>query len=248
MTSPCPRCGATRTDSVIHGAMYKLVWTLGYHCVGAPGVACHALYPNIEMNPLTHCNWGRRRQPDPTSRRKEGLKKWSKRTPSRKRIKRNLRRLLEPRMCAAARLAAAPNTTVPGAPPWNESCCAQGWPTARIAGHVSPIPSMWRNRLTHSNWGGGGSRTPLCGGKKDFKNWRRELRAKRYRARNRRRFLEPWMGPLPGLRQHGIPPFSAQHLGTNPVPPTDGPLQEVPEALSLSQEIELSDCMQSLLV
>jgi len=30
MISPCPRCGATRTDSVRHGAMYKLVWTVGY--------------------------------------------------------------------------------------------------------------------------------------------------------------------------------------------------------------------------
>ena len=48
------------------------------------------------------------------------------------------------------------------------------------------------------------------------------------------------MGPLPGLRQHGIPPFSAHHLGTNPIAPEDGPLQEVPEAFSLSQEIEPS--------
>ena len=30
MTSPCPRCGATRTDSVIHGGMYKIVWMVGY--------------------------------------------------------------------------------------------------------------------------------------------------------------------------------------------------------------------------
>ena len=30
MTSPCPRCGATRTDSVPHGPMYKLAWAVGY--------------------------------------------------------------------------------------------------------------------------------------------------------------------------------------------------------------------------
>jgi hypothetical protein len=30
MTSPCPRCGETKTDPVRHGAMYKLVWAFGY--------------------------------------------------------------------------------------------------------------------------------------------------------------------------------------------------------------------------
>ena len=30
MSSPCPRCGETRTDSVMHGAVYKLVWAFGY--------------------------------------------------------------------------------------------------------------------------------------------------------------------------------------------------------------------------
>jgi hypothetical protein len=30
MISPCPRCGATRTDSVRHGVMYRLVWIFGY--------------------------------------------------------------------------------------------------------------------------------------------------------------------------------------------------------------------------
>jgi transcription elongation factor Elf1 len=30
MTSPCPRCGHTKTDPVGHGLMYKLVWAFGY--------------------------------------------------------------------------------------------------------------------------------------------------------------------------------------------------------------------------
>src|SRR5208337_34215 len=30
MATPCPRCGATKTDSVVHGLMYKLVWAFGY--------------------------------------------------------------------------------------------------------------------------------------------------------------------------------------------------------------------------
>ena len=30
MATPCPRCGATKTDPVIHGLMYKLVWVFGY--------------------------------------------------------------------------------------------------------------------------------------------------------------------------------------------------------------------------
>ena len=30
MTSPCPRCGATKVDPVWHGAIYKLVWAFGY--------------------------------------------------------------------------------------------------------------------------------------------------------------------------------------------------------------------------
>jgi hypothetical protein len=30
MTSPCPRCGGTKTDPVAHGVMYKLVWAFGY--------------------------------------------------------------------------------------------------------------------------------------------------------------------------------------------------------------------------
>ena len=30
MTSPCPKCGETKTDPVRHGLMYKLVWAFGY--------------------------------------------------------------------------------------------------------------------------------------------------------------------------------------------------------------------------
>ena len=30
MTSPCPRCGGTKTDPVMHGLMYKIVWAFGY--------------------------------------------------------------------------------------------------------------------------------------------------------------------------------------------------------------------------
>ena len=30
MTSPCPKCGETRTDSVPHGTLYNLVWAFGY--------------------------------------------------------------------------------------------------------------------------------------------------------------------------------------------------------------------------
>ena len=30
MTSPCPRCGETRTDPGRHGPMYRLVWAFGY--------------------------------------------------------------------------------------------------------------------------------------------------------------------------------------------------------------------------
>ena len=31
MASACPRCGATKTESVWHGIFYKLAWSLGYH-------------------------------------------------------------------------------------------------------------------------------------------------------------------------------------------------------------------------
>ena len=53
-------------------------------------------------------------------------------------------------------------------------------------------------------------------------------------ASHRRGFVEPWIAPLSGLRQHGIPPYQAHHPGTPPVAPTDGPLREVRVALPLS--------------
>jgi hypothetical protein len=31
MSSPCPRCGATKTESVRHGIIYNTAWKLGYH-------------------------------------------------------------------------------------------------------------------------------------------------------------------------------------------------------------------------
>ncbi len=31
MASPCPRCGAIKTESVRHGIFYHLLWNLGYH-------------------------------------------------------------------------------------------------------------------------------------------------------------------------------------------------------------------------
>ena len=40
MSSPCPKCGATKTDPVRHGLRYKLVWAFGYRlhkCAGCRG-------------------------------------------------------------------------------------------------------------------------------------------------------------------------------------------------------------------
>jgi len=31
MATPCPRCGATKAESVRHGVLYNLAWKLGYH-------------------------------------------------------------------------------------------------------------------------------------------------------------------------------------------------------------------------
>jgi len=31
MASPCPRCGATKTESVRHGLTYSAFWKMGYH-------------------------------------------------------------------------------------------------------------------------------------------------------------------------------------------------------------------------
>ena len=31
MASHCPRCGATKTESVRHGLLYNLLWKMGYH-------------------------------------------------------------------------------------------------------------------------------------------------------------------------------------------------------------------------
>lgn len=31
MASPCPRCGATKTESVRHGLIYGVFWKMGYH-------------------------------------------------------------------------------------------------------------------------------------------------------------------------------------------------------------------------
>ena len=31
MASPCPRCGATKTESVRHGLTYGVFWKMGYH-------------------------------------------------------------------------------------------------------------------------------------------------------------------------------------------------------------------------
>ena len=31
MASPCPRCGATKTESVAHGFIYDIFWSMGYH-------------------------------------------------------------------------------------------------------------------------------------------------------------------------------------------------------------------------
>jgi DNA-directed RNA polymerase subunit RPC12/RpoP len=31
MASPCPRCGATKTESVRHGLIYDTLWKFGYH-------------------------------------------------------------------------------------------------------------------------------------------------------------------------------------------------------------------------
>jgi hypothetical protein len=36
VTSPCSRCGETRTDPVRHGTMYKLVWAFGYRLHRCP--------------------------------------------------------------------------------------------------------------------------------------------------------------------------------------------------------------------
>jgi ssDNA-binding Zn-finger/Zn-ribbon topoisomerase 1 len=36
VTSPCPKCGETRTDPVRHGTMYKLVWAFGYRLHRCP--------------------------------------------------------------------------------------------------------------------------------------------------------------------------------------------------------------------
>ena len=40
MSSPCPKCGSTKTDPVRHGLRYKLVWAFGYRlhkCAGCRG-------------------------------------------------------------------------------------------------------------------------------------------------------------------------------------------------------------------
>jgi len=31
MATPCPRCGATKTESVRHGFLYRTLWDRGYH-------------------------------------------------------------------------------------------------------------------------------------------------------------------------------------------------------------------------
>jgi hypothetical protein len=31
MATPCPRCGATKTESARHGIVYRTLWRMGYH-------------------------------------------------------------------------------------------------------------------------------------------------------------------------------------------------------------------------
>ena len=237
MTSPCPRCGATRTDSVPHGPMYKLAWAVGYRLCRCS--RCR-LPRFVRKHQDESPNSSQLREEAAAGRHSaEETREIAKETFAPKITKRVASADSSNRGSGCCPVCGGTQCHRLSAPPWNESYCAHGWPAARIAGRAFPIPCLWRNPLTRSIGGGSGSRTPLCGGVNG--NCRRDLRAKSYRGSTRGRFLEPWMGPLPGLRQHGIPPFSAHHLGTNPAAAKDGPLQEVPEAFSLSQVIEVSD-------
>jgi len=244
MSSPCPKCGATKTDPVRHGLRYKLVWAFGYRlhrCAGCRGprfiprhdgksprslelgkeaatvahvaeergalktaeeklapkvtkqvtaadssnrglrccpVCGSTQYHRTKRTTLEHLLLRRRmarcencglrfpyhRHRDrssgsvklkeavatlPRSAEEKRLQKWPKRTPSRKLPSRLPRQIPRTADCAAVRLAAARNTTVPSAPPWNTSCCAHAWPAARSAGCASPILGVVRNILTH---------------------------------------------------------------------------------------------------
>ena len=63
--------------------------------------------------------------------------------------------------------------------------------------------------------GARGNCTPPCGGEKGSRDGRREIPTETYPASNCRRFLEPWIAPLSGLRQQEIPPYQADHPGAS---------------------------------
>ena len=82
----------------------------------------------------------------PRSAEEERTPRMAEETPSRELPSKSPARI---RRTVAVRLAAARNTTVPGAPPWNASCCAHAWPAARSAGCASPILGVVRTILTY---------------------------------------------------------------------------------------------------
>jgi len=44
MASPCPRCGATKTESVVHGFIYDILWSMGYHLRRCSSCNCRRLF------------------------------------------------------------------------------------------------------------------------------------------------------------------------------------------------------------
>ena len=52
MSSACPKCGATKTQPIRHGIIYKLAWAFGYRPRQGPSCRTHALNADLMMNPL----------------------------------------------------------------------------------------------------------------------------------------------------------------------------------------------------
>ncbi len=60
MTSPCPKCGETKTDPVRHGLMYKLVWAFGYRLQECARCRAPRFIPRHDGKSPHSSQWGKR--------------------------------------------------------------------------------------------------------------------------------------------------------------------------------------------
>ena len=151
MSSPCPRCGATRTDSVPHSPLYNLAWAVGYRLCRCSRCRLPRFMRKHQDESPNSLQLREEAAAGPHVTEERRSPRIAGEVPTPEIIKDVTSADSSSRADGAiARFAAAPSATVLGAAPWNGYCCAQGWPAAKIAGRAFPSPAV-EKRLTPSS-------------------------------------------------------------------------------------------------